>query len=216
MADKLKFDAINALQHPLIAHRCGGDRWPILDIDVETGLMRIDVVGRSQPIHFSELLQIEDGNGDMHDPDVFYHEDEGGAEDMHTATDSHIESLIARRAQLEADYAGAGGDMGLKAKSASMIHEINLKIMDLQCKKADDPATSITEKTVWTTRDGRTHDTLEAAIAHQRQGQILDAIYNGHSAGGSDAVCGAANVIAANAAEIFALLEPFFRNAKGD
>lgn len=172
MVDNLKFDAINALQHPLIAHRRGGDRWPILDIDVETGLMRIDVRGKLQTIDFAELLQIEDGNGDMHDPDDFYHEDEGTMESREAA-----QKLAAHSAKAHAEIEG------------------------------------IREELTWITKDGKRFLTLEAAIAHQRQDQILEAIYNEHGKpdGVSDAVCDAAKVIAANAAEIFAILEPFFR-----
>lgn len=74
--DKLKANAINALQQPLIAIRAGGDRWPIHDICVGTGMTRIDVCGKLQIIDFGELLEIEDGNGDRHDADDFYVEGE--------------------------------------------------------------------------------------------------------------------------------------------
>ncbi len=74
MADKLNMEAINALPHPLIARFCGGDEWPVHDIDVQTGLMRIDVVGRLQIMHFSEVKDIRDADGGSHDSDAFYND----------------------------------------------------------------------------------------------------------------------------------------------
>jgi hypothetical protein len=74
MNDKLKMDAINALPHPLIARFCGGDIWPVHDIDVETGLMRIDVCGRLQVKEFAEVMEVRDGDGGLHDPDDFYND----------------------------------------------------------------------------------------------------------------------------------------------
>ena len=72
MTDKLKMDAINALPHPLYARFCGGDEWPVHDIDVQTGLMRIDVVGRLQIKHFADVTDLKDADGDQHDADDFW------------------------------------------------------------------------------------------------------------------------------------------------
>lgn len=72
MADKLNMEAINALPHPLIARFCGGDRWPVYDIDVETGLMRIDVCGLLQVKEFCEVMEIHDADGYEHDSDDFW------------------------------------------------------------------------------------------------------------------------------------------------
>ena len=44
--DKLKFDYINSLPQPFMGVFIGGDEWPIEDIDVQTGLLRIDVCGK--------------------------------------------------------------------------------------------------------------------------------------------------------------------------
>lgn len=76
MTDKLNMEAINALPHPLIARFCGGEEWPVLDICVETGLMRIDVCGRTQPMHFSDVTDLRDGDGETHDADDFYNEED--------------------------------------------------------------------------------------------------------------------------------------------
>ena len=75
MSDLLSLDAINSLQHPLIAHFCGGDKWEVYDIDVETGLMRVVVCGPTQVMHFSDVLYLEDGNGTKHDTDYMYLEE---------------------------------------------------------------------------------------------------------------------------------------------
>ena len=74
MTDKLNMGAINALQHPLMARFCGGDVWPVYDIDVETGLMRIDVCGLLQTKHFGDVTEVRDGDGGVHEPDDFYND----------------------------------------------------------------------------------------------------------------------------------------------
>jgi hypothetical protein len=72
MTDKLDFDAINALSMPFWARFCGGDIWPVYDIDVETGLMRIDVCGLLQVMHFADVIEIRDADGRAHDSDDFW------------------------------------------------------------------------------------------------------------------------------------------------
>ena len=72
MADILRMDYINSLPQPFIATFCGGDRWPLYDLDVETGLMRIDVVGKLQVMCIGEVMSFTDGDGVSHDPDTFY------------------------------------------------------------------------------------------------------------------------------------------------
>ncbi len=74
MADKLKLDALNALPHPLLARFVGGDVWPVETIDVETGLMRIDVCGMLDRKHFAEVTMITDSDGGEHDADQFWHD----------------------------------------------------------------------------------------------------------------------------------------------
>ena len=70
--DKLDIARINSLPQPLIAHFYGGDEWPVHDIDVETGFMRIDVAGKLQVKHIGEVSFVRDINGGVHDADTFY------------------------------------------------------------------------------------------------------------------------------------------------
>jgi len=72
MPDKLRMSYINSLPQPFICRFFGGDRWPIHDIDVETGLMRIDVCGKLQVKHIGEAYFFEDAEGIAHDADDFY------------------------------------------------------------------------------------------------------------------------------------------------
>lgn len=71
----------------------------------------------------------------------------------------------------------------------------------------------IEEKTVWTTKDGQRWDRLEDAIAHQRRKQIIDAIYEADECN-AEWLAINAEQIADNAAELFAILEPFFRKGE--
>ena len=76
MSDRLLMDKINSLPQPLFVRFCGDDqRWPVYDIDVQTGLMRIDVVGKIQVKHFGEVMDLFDADLTRHDPDDFYNED---------------------------------------------------------------------------------------------------------------------------------------------
>lgn len=72
MGDLLRMDFINSLQQPFIATLLGGDQWPVFDIDVETGLMRIDVCGLLDTIWISDIKSFRDCNGNEHDPDTFF------------------------------------------------------------------------------------------------------------------------------------------------
>ena len=73
--DLLRMDYINNLPQPFIAHFCGGYEWPIYDIDVETGLLRIDVAGKLQVKHISEVIYFIDIEGVRHDAETFYQEE---------------------------------------------------------------------------------------------------------------------------------------------
>ena len=75
MADVLSIEKINGLQHPITARFYGGDEWMVELIDVQTGLMRIDVCGKSQRMHFDEVTQLVDVNGESHDSDYFWVDD---------------------------------------------------------------------------------------------------------------------------------------------
>ena len=75
MADRLRMDHINSLPQPFHAQFCGGPWWPIYDIDVQTGMMRIDVCGLLEVKHFGEVSALRDADGADHDPDTFYAEE---------------------------------------------------------------------------------------------------------------------------------------------
>ena len=70
--DKLNMKHINSLPQPFIVRFCGGDEWPVHDIDVETGLMRINVCGKLQVKHIGEANFFRDMDGTEHDADSFY------------------------------------------------------------------------------------------------------------------------------------------------
>jgi hypothetical protein len=73
MADLLDMDYINSLPQPLFAVDLGnGWLWPVYDIEVETGLFRIDVCGLLEVKHIGGFLKFEDANGVRHDTDTFY------------------------------------------------------------------------------------------------------------------------------------------------
>jgi len=75
MCDLLLMDKINALPQPLYARTGGLDWWPVCDIDVETGLTRIDVCGMLDVLKFGAVIGLRDANGIDHDPDSFYNWD---------------------------------------------------------------------------------------------------------------------------------------------
>ena len=70
--DRLKLDHINSLPQPFIGVFFGGDRWPIEDIDVQTGLLRINVCGKLQVKHIGDVKHFVDADGGIHDSDSFY------------------------------------------------------------------------------------------------------------------------------------------------
>ena len=73
MPDLLRMDFINALPQPLLIRQWGcGIWWPVHDIGVDAALVRIDVCGLLQPIHFSDCASIKDAEDVEHDPDTFY------------------------------------------------------------------------------------------------------------------------------------------------
>jgi len=79
MHDLLKMDFINSLPQPLLATLYGDKdcKWEINDIDVETGLLRINVCGKLQIMHIGDVNFFTDMNGDIHDADDFYNEKGG-------------------------------------------------------------------------------------------------------------------------------------------
>lgn len=75
MADLLRMDHINSLPQPFIAKFYGGSEWPVHDIDVETGLIRIDVCGKLEIKHVGDVRSFRDVDGGEHDADSFYAEE---------------------------------------------------------------------------------------------------------------------------------------------
>ncbi len=72
MTDLLRMDYINSLPQPFIATFCGGAEWPVNDIDVETGLLMIDVFGKLQCMGIGEVMHFTDADGKNHDTETFY------------------------------------------------------------------------------------------------------------------------------------------------
>lgn len=74
VTDMLRMDYINSLPQPLFARKWGASSWwwPVYDIDVETGLYRIDVMGKLDACHISDTAEFRDADGKSHDPETFY------------------------------------------------------------------------------------------------------------------------------------------------
>ena len=72
MSDLLRMDHINSLPQPFMATFVGGDVWPVVDICVETGCLRIDVVGKLQPMHIGDVHFFTDEAGENHEAEEFY------------------------------------------------------------------------------------------------------------------------------------------------
>lgn len=76
MSDLLRMDYINSLPQPFMVRFCGDKGWWLVeDIDVKTGLMRIDVYGKLDVKHFREVAQIKSLDGPEHNPDDWYNEE---------------------------------------------------------------------------------------------------------------------------------------------
>lgn len=73
MTDRLRMDYINSLPQPFI-FQFNTDKvwWPVHDLCVETGLTRIDVCGLLEVKNFCDVMQVQDGDGVIHNPDSFY------------------------------------------------------------------------------------------------------------------------------------------------
>lgn len=70
--DLLNGGRFNALPSPVTAKMCGGDEWWVESLDVQTGLMRLDVCGQIDLRHFGEVIMLTDINGVTYDPDSFW------------------------------------------------------------------------------------------------------------------------------------------------
>lgn len=78
MSDLLDMEKINSTPQPLWVEQ-HGQWWPVHDIDVQTGMMRIDACGILDVIHFGGVMRVRDDSGHIHDADEFYLE-EGSAQ----------------------------------------------------------------------------------------------------------------------------------------
>ena len=76
--DKLRMDFINSLPQPFIVRFIDGTEWPLYDIDVETGILRIDVCGKLQIMHIGEAALFRDMDGAEHDAETFYSDNSDG------------------------------------------------------------------------------------------------------------------------------------------
>ena len=83
MSDLLRIDHINSLPQPFIARLLGGSEWPVYDIDVETGLLRIDVCGLLEVKHITDVTLFIDAEWVIHDVDSFYNEDDQETHERH-------------------------------------------------------------------------------------------------------------------------------------
>ena len=72
--DKLDIGYINNLPQPLTCRMIGDQdhKWPVQDICVETGLVRIDVCGLLQVVKVAEIISFKDMDDNVHDSDDFY------------------------------------------------------------------------------------------------------------------------------------------------
>jgi hypothetical protein len=69
--DLLDMDYINSLPQPLFA-KSGSTWWPVHDIEVQTGLLRLEVCGMLDLAHVGDFLWFRDGCGKEHCADDFY------------------------------------------------------------------------------------------------------------------------------------------------
>lgn len=69
--DLLDMAYINSLPQPLFV-REGGSEWPVHDICVQTGLMRIDACGMLDVTNINKFCTFRDADGFEHSADGFY------------------------------------------------------------------------------------------------------------------------------------------------
>ncbi|MEE8599414.1 MAG: hypothetical protein V3S69_07940 [Dehalococcoidales bacterium] len=72
MSDLLRLAYINSLPQPFMVTFFGGDMWPLYDICVETGLLRIDVCGMLDVMSIGEVNFFTDIDGTKHEAETFY------------------------------------------------------------------------------------------------------------------------------------------------
>lgn len=74
--DLLDMDYINSLPQLFVRYLGSDWWWPIHDFEVQTGLHRIDVMGKLDVKHISDVAQFRDENGHHYHPDDFYNDPE--------------------------------------------------------------------------------------------------------------------------------------------
>lgn len=73
MSDLLDAEFVNGLPQPLLSLDYGSDVWwPVHDIDIQTGLMRIDVCGLLQIKRVGDVRTFKDADGTCHASESFY------------------------------------------------------------------------------------------------------------------------------------------------
>jgi hypothetical protein len=70
--DVLDMAYINSLPQPFLARERGGWEWEVHDIEVETGLVRINVCGLLSVRQISDFIGFQDINGVLHPAEGFY------------------------------------------------------------------------------------------------------------------------------------------------
>ena len=70
--DLLDMEFINSLPQPFVGRELGGWWWGIYDMDVETGLVRIDACGKLVVKHIADFTAFRDDSGKEHDAETFY------------------------------------------------------------------------------------------------------------------------------------------------
>ena len=70
--DMLDMAYINSLPQPFVGRLYGGSEWPIFDMDVESGLVRIDVCGKLDVKTIGDFRCFRDDAGFEHLSEGFY------------------------------------------------------------------------------------------------------------------------------------------------
>lgn len=72
--DLLNMEFINSLPQPLWIRQWGDEdfHWPLYDICVEIGLLRIDVCGMLDVLHIGDIAEFRDDVGKTYEADEFY------------------------------------------------------------------------------------------------------------------------------------------------
>lgn len=73
--DVLNEHLINSMPQPIIGVETDGWEWPMCDFEVETGLCRIDVMGKLQAKRVIEFRHFRDADGNIYEPDDLYLEE---------------------------------------------------------------------------------------------------------------------------------------------